>query len=523
MALQEGKMGRNKRNRPQKGGGEGGLGGQTPALGTSALTPEMGEVLSTRPQLLLAADLNGLPDPDPILRAEGKDISTYRSMVDDHLTSVMSKRYAAVSARSWTLERGKASARATARVQDSLDALDIRGAIKAGLKAIGFGRSIQEVVWASDSTGWIYPAQIVERPPEWFRFGLRGETRFVDEAGLLPIMPDRKLLICRHEADALNPYGSPVLSRCFWPLAFKRGGLKLWMMFCERFGLPKTVGKVPAGTTEGERAKLLANLEAMVRAAAAVISDNGKVELLETKISGDLPFPELVHWADSAMSKAWLGETITTESNGTGSYGYAKAGLEVRADLALDDAAMIESQLFAPLVRWIWEINGLSGPMPYVQIDMPEDLQMGRIKRDMGLRVLGARFDRSYFEDVYNIAPEHLAGVDNSTPTTTGEANAFGAPGDPEPQRSDEVAAALLAQLEDGELGAQGRALVDPIIEMAGRSSGYADFLALLDREYPALEGGKLQDTLERFCTLSELGGATDGARAASTTLGSHA
>ncbi|MEK7394271.1 MAG: DUF935 family protein, partial [Fibrobacterota bacterium] len=295
---------------------------------------------------------------------------------------------------------------------------------------------------------------------------------------------------------------------------------KLWVMFCERFGLPKTIGRVPSGTTDRERALLLANLESMVRAASAVISDNGKVELLETKVSGDLPFPELVRWADSAMSKAWLGETTTTDSQQVGSYAKAKVGQDDRADLALDDAAMIESQLFATLIRWIWEVNGLSGPMPWIQINMPEDLQSGRIKRDLGLRALGARFDRSYFEQVYNIDPEHLAGVDNSMPTSATEVNTFGAPGAGEgASRSDEVMNALLAQLPDGALDQQGRDLVAPILDMAGRSSGYSDFLALLDREYPDMAGGDLENVLTRFCTLSELAGATDSAREAGATL----
>lgn len=510
-------MGKNKRNRPKNRAVTPQSAPGDLAFASAGWSPEMGTVLTQRQRVLQSADLEGLPDPDPILKAEHRDVSVYRTMVDDHLTSVMGKRFSAVTARSWSLERGKASARATAKLEETLNQLDMRTMIEVGMKAIGFGRSLQEIVWGVDA-GWIHPAQIVERPPEWFRFGLRGETRFVDESGVLPIIPDRKLLICRHKPEALNPYGTPILSRCFWPLAFKRGGLKLWMMFCEQFGLPKTIGKVPPGTTERERALLLSNLQAMVRSASAVISDNGKVELLETKVSGDLPFPGLVRWADSAMSKAWLGETTTTDSQQVGSYAKAKVGQDDRSDLALDDAAMIESQIFATLIRWIWEANGLSGPMPWIQIDMPEDLQMGRIKRDLGLRALGARFDRSYFEQVYNIAPEHLAGVDNTQPTSATDVNSFSAPGD-EAQRSDEVMNALLAQLPDGALDRQGRDLVAPILDMAGRSSGYADFLALLDREFPDMDGGDLENVLTRFCTLSELAGATDSAQEAGATL----
>lgn len=530
-------MSRKSRNRAQNRGvspSRGGFGGGDGLVFASGrLDGGLGDELATRSSLLRAADLDGLPNPDPILRAEGKSLATYRTLVDDHLDAVSTKRYAAVSARSWSLERGKASARTTARLSDMLDTLPVREIIKSGLRAIGYGYSVQEVVWTVRD-GWIVPDRLIERPPEWFRFGLRGETRFLDDEGLHPIIPERKLLICRREADALNPYGSPVLSRCFWPLAFKRGGLKLWMLFCERFGLPKTVGRVPVGTSDRERAKLLGSLESMVRAAAAVISDNGKVELLETKVSGDLPFPALVKWADSAMSKAWLGEVLSTETQGTGTYGAAMAANEVRADLALDDAAMIEEQLFGTLVRWIWEVNGLPGPTPWFRIDMPADLQTGRLERDKGLHAMGVRFSSAYFQEIYGLAPEHLVRVDQG-----GTAASFAAApqaheggahcgcdhalGAGTPERTDEVLQALLQEMSPAQGHALGSSLGHAVMDMAGRSSGYAEFLDLLDRSFASLDDDQVESVLERFSVLGELAGATDATLEARKVLDGHA
>lgn len=516
-------MSKNRRNRAKNGGRNLGLGASegvgSLAFAVSPLPGGLGDELATRSSLLRSADLAGLPNPDPILRAEGKSLAVYRTMVDDHLTSVMGKRFAAVAARTWSLERGKASARLTDRTGQMLDALPMRGLIKTGLKALGFGYSVQEIVWGVDASGFIFSERIIERPPEWFRFGLRGEVRFLDDEGTLPLVPERKLLICRHEDDSLNPYGSPILSRCFWPLAFKRGGLKLWMLFCERFGIPKTIGKVPAGTSDAEKAALLSNLEAMVRAAAAVITDNGKVELLETKISGDLPFPALVKWSDSAMSKAWLGETITTESSGTGSYGYAKAGLEVRADLALDDAAMIEEQLIGRLIQWTWEVNSLPGPTPWWRIDMPADLQMGRLARDKGLHSLGARFTPEYFEEVYNIAPNHLSKVVDSAAQTSAGAE-FGA----RPGGSIELAAApaasredLLSELEqalDGTaLEGQADRLVEPVLELLANSRSFGSVLEGLPEliATDALDTAAFEDLMAKLGTLAEgIGRFTD-------------
>lgn len=485
----------------------------------------LGRELTARQLMLAMADLQGLANPDPILRAEGRSISVYRSMVDGHLSAVLGKRLAAVTARPWSIERGKASARATAKLQETFERLDIRGIMDATLEARGLGYSVQEVVWGIDD--WLVPERIIKRPQEWFRFGLRGETRFLDDTGGNTIVPPRKLLVARHRDDYLNPYGKPIMAECFWPLAFKRGGLKFWMLFCEKFGLPKTIGKVPASMPEAEKLDLLMRLETMVRAAAAVIPDNSSVELLETKTAGDLPHPALIKWADSEMSKAWLGEVLSTETQGTGTYGAAKAANEVRADLALDDASLVEAQ-FNQLISWIWEINGLPGPMPWFQIHMPEDLKSARLARDLGLYRMGVRFRQSYFEDVYDISPEHIERIDfGAAPSSTTAASAtdtstaFGEPA--EPERSEEVLQALLAELPTGALAKQGKELCKPIMNMAARSSGYAEFLAMMDKEFAEMDSAQADSVLERFCVLSELAGATDSARNAQATLDANA
>lgn len=482
----------------------------------------MGSETTVRQLTLSMADLAGLPNPDPILRAEGRSLSTYRQMVDGHLSSVMGKRTAAVRARPWILERGKANIRSTARLQEVFDRLPIRRITEQFLTALGMGYSIQEVVWQSEG-GWISPSKIEMRPQEWFVFGLRGEARFLDDSGKNEIVPPRKLLITRHRDDYLNPYGRPILSECFWALAFKRGGLRFWMNFVEKFGLPKTVAKVPSAMSKLERTELLISLERMVRAAAAVIPQSGTVELLETKVAGDLPFPPLVKWADAEMSKAWLGETLTTELQDGGSRAAAQVHDGVRADLALDDANLVEAG-FNQLIQWIWEANSETGPAPWFSIQMPQDLLAGRVERDKGLFDLGLRYTPQYFMDVYNIAPEHLERVDASG--APGSARAVGGPafGEPEqipsqPDRCDEVIQALLSKLPDGAIRKQSQDLCAPILGLAQKATGYQEFLDLLDTQYPDLPEDDLQRVMESFCTISDLAGSTDGLKEARSEL----
>lgn len=477
----------------------------------------LGTEMTTRNLLLSMADISGLPNPDPILRAEGKSISTYRSMVDGHLSSVMGKRLAAVRARPWGIERGKSSARIAAKFQDIFDRLNVRNMVDAVLDANGMGVSLQEVIWGMDD--WIVPERIEARPQEWFVFGLRGEVRFLDDSGHNEIVPPRKMLIARHRPDYLNPYGKPILSECFWPLAFKRGGLKFWMLFCEKFGLPKTVGKVPPSMPDKDKLDLLLRLESMVRAAAAVIPNNSSVELLETKVSGALPFPDLIRWADSEMSKAWLGETLSTEMQGnSGSRAAAEVHNQVRADLALDDANLVES-VMNQLIQWIAEVNSITGPLPWFEIQMPEDMQTGRITRDQGLYKLGWRPSQRYFEDTYGIAPEHTARIDDGRNGSTGTAQDPGAAFGEADMKSlrETLLADLESSLDGSTLQDQADDLVGPVLELIKNAKNYGEVVdglaKLIDSD--ALDTSRFEDLLARLGTLCEgIGIETDSADA---------
>ena len=62
-----------------------------------------------------------LPNPDPILKRQGKDIAVYRDMRSRaSVGGPIRRRKAAVKALEWRVERGKASARVTRLANDVL-------------------------------------------------------------------------------------------------------------------------------------------------------------------------------------------------------------------------------------------------------------------------------------------------------------------------------------------------------------------------------------------------------------------
>ena len=403
--------------------------------------------------------LNYLPNPDPVLKAQGGRIQVYRDMKDGHLGSVRRKRYAAVSSKSWSLQSGQGSYDKARDIETHLWNVGLRDTIKRMLEALEFGYQVTEIVW-ENVNGMLLPSVLIDKPQELFKFSKAGELEFANEKNG-PI-PPYKFLLVRNNANASNPYGEALLSECFWPLTFKKGGLRFWMLFAEKFGLPKAVGKMPFSATEKEREDLTKVLHGLIRDACAVISDNGSIELVESKTGNNLPYESIVRWADREMSKAFLGETLTTEqtdSGGTRALG--EVHNDVRAELTTDDCAMVEAA-FNTLLKWIWEINWpQDAEIPWFQFAQPKDMQTGELDRDKKLHDLGIRFTEKHFIDLYGIAPDHIAEISNSA-----SGPMFAEKPEAKPRQANRETAVKFAE----GLASAAKGLTDPIYELVANA-----------------------------------------------------
>lgn len=108
-----------------------------------------------------------LPNPDPILKAQGKDIEVYRNMRSDALIGgSIRRRKSAVKALQWGLDRGRAASRTTRAVQTMLDGLDLERIIGQMLDCTLYGYQPMEVIWQR-SGGLLVPQDVQAKPPEW--------------------------------------------------------------------------------------------------------------------------------------------------------------------------------------------------------------------------------------------------------------------------------------------------------------------------------------------------------------------
>ncbi len=137
----------------------------------------------------------------------------------------------------------------------------------------------------------------------------------------------------------------------------KNLALKDWLIFAEVFGMPVRIARYEPSATPEEKRELLEMLDSLGSNAAGVFSRAVEVQLIEAnRGSAGPPYEHLVDFLNREMSKAWLGQTLTTETPGTkGTFTAAKVHENVRGDIRADDirkeGRTIRRDLLTPLAR----------------------------------------------------------------------------------------------------------------------------------------------------------------------------
>ena len=451
-----------------------------------------------------------LPNPDPVLKALGKDIKVYQELRSDaHVGGCIRRRKAAVKALEWGLDREKAKSRVARNIEAIFADLPIERIITEMLDAVLYGYQPMEIAWQKVG-GLFIPVDIVGKPANWFVFDDENKLRFRTRENSIKgeELRVRKFLLPRQDPTYDNPYGFPDLSMVFWPTTFKKGGLKFWVQFTEKYGAPWVIGKHPRGTQDKEADDLLDKLEAMVQDAVGVIPDDSSVEIKEAANGANNAdvYERLLHFCRSEVSIALLGQNQTTEASST--HASAQAGLEVTRDIRDGDKSIVEDA-FNTLIRWVCELNFSDGARPVFSLWEQEEVDKVLAERDEKLVKAGAKLTPAYFKRAYNLQDGDLDETPAAPPVSTAPAApadlAF-AEGDVAVPDQDALDAALEAMPPE-ELDAQMRGLLEPVVNAVRDGAAPEQLLGMLAELYPAMDGNALQERLARMIFVANLWG----------------
>lgn len=441
--------------------------------------------------------------------AEG-DLRAYLTLAeemeerDPHYASVLGTRKRACSGLEPTVEAASDDARdveladaVRERIAESTEFPDLCTDLLDGL---GKGYAVCEIIWDRQANFW-RPEAYEWRDPRHFEFDREGgrELRLTELGAIdgLPLPPFKFLVHMPKLKSGLPARGG--LARLVAAAHMcKSYTLTDWLAFAEVFGMPLRLGRYGPNASAEDIRTLVSAVANLGTDAAAVIPDTMRIEMVEGGKSGSsggqILFQNLAEWLDRQVSKAVLGQTMTSDDGSSNSQ--AQVHNDVRKDILKADARQLAATVNRDLVRPLVDLNfgpPASGKYPRLVLPVREAEDVKALTEALSKLVpLGLRVEASVVRDRLGFPdPEDRAevlgapakpGNEPGNESDKGQGmNRIGRAanrGDAAPSRAeaDELDALANEALEDWEpLMAP---LVDPVQELADRSESYEEFLA---------------------------------------------
>ena len=368
------------------------------------------------------------------------------------------------------------------------------------LDGVAKGYSVVKIDWHYGVDLW-EPQGYLHRDPRHFQFDKEtgSELRIRQDGNEdgLPIDP-YTLLVHRPKLKSGLTVRGGIARIAAWCFMLKTYTLQDWAAFLEVFGMPLRLGKYDDAASAEEKRVLLRAVRDLGQDAAAIIPKGMEIEFVEVAGGqGNAVFGAMTEYLDKQMSKAIIGQTMTTDEGS--SHSQSQTHDEVRGDIKRADArqmgSTINRDLIAPFVAFNW---GPDAAVPEVSfpIEDPEDIKvmsdaiskvvpfgvriaMSDVNRKMGFRVPDD-------DEEVLIAPTPAAPITppqgDGTETASlqacpscGERHRASAQIDPDPL----VTEAL------GDWEVDMGPTVAAILAAAKTSSGYEELLASLDNVSP--------------------------------------
>lgn len=354
------------------------------------------------------------PNPDKILKDKGDDISIYEELLsDDHVRAVTRTRIANILNLEWKITENDTSKTIIDYVIAELNRLDVYQIITSAMQAAFFGFKVFELNFDNTKI-----ESIKGKPCRWFAFDKDNQLLFKSKTNPSgEIVPQAKFLLATQDADEINPYGFPDLSCCYWYVIFKKGNIKFWIKFLEKYGMPWTIAKAPPQTSEPDKDDLLEKINDLLEDGTAVIDDTSDIEFIESggkQQSGTL-YNDFLNFCNASISKAILGSTLTTENTeGVGSQALGSVHERTTKAIISSDKHMI-CTFFNKIIKLIIDLRfGVQQKYPFFEMNSPQEINETIADRDIKLKSIGVKFKRDYFKKTYGFSDDDFDIVDSS-------------------------------------------------------------------------------------------------------------
>ena len=337
----------------------------------------------------------------------GGDYQIYREVLrDDQVKAAFAQRQLAVVSKEWEVRAGgtkRIDKQAADFLTEQLQAVNFDRVTEQMLYGVFYGYAVSECLWGIDGSR-VTIQQIRVRDRRRFAFDTDQRLRLLTTQNVLPgeELPERKFwwFSCGADHDD-EPYGLGLAHWLYWPVFFKRGGMKLWLTFLDKFGAPTAKGTYHAGAQPDEKARLLAALDAIRSESGVIIPEGMTIELLEAARGGAASYESLYDRMARAIAKVLVGQTSTVEGT-PGRLGSDQVQSDVRSDLVKADADLVNGSFNRTVARWLtdWNFPGAAYPEVWREVEEPEDLNQvatrDKTLHDIGYKPTPERIQQTY-------------------------------------------------------------------------------------------------------------------------------
>lgn len=354
---------------------------------------------------------------------------------DTHLFSQLQTRKLAVTGLDWEVQpfsQDETDQEIAAFVEEQLKELDgFSDNLMDILDAIGKGISFQEIEWEYRD-GHVVVGNIEYVHQKKFYYDTLTDALMLrTEAfpGGIPL-PENKFIVHRYKARSGHPSRYGVLRVVAWMYLFKNYDLKDWVSFCEVYGMPLRLGTYDATASEKDKAALMDAIVRMGTDAAGIVPSGTDIKFIESNKQSSVDIYErLARFCDEQMSKAIVGQTLTSDSGG--SYAQSKTHNDVRQDLTEADCKAVMETVRRDLIRPLVEFNfGVQAHVPYFILNATDTDDLKETAEIVNtLAATGLEIPKSWLYKKFNIpAPEDGEETIGPSPAVSGMAGT-GQPG----------------------------------------------------------------------------------------------
>lgn len=360
--------------------------------------------------------LGALMQPfDTVLQSRGGDLRLYEQVLSDpEVKSALAQRQLAVTQCEWRVEAGGTAAvdqAAADHLRDQIHAIGWDNVTQKMLHGVFYGYAVAEMIYKPDGQHVVMDA-IKVRNRRRFRYGKHGDLRMLTMHNQFEGIPAEQPYFwdfCTGADHDDEPYGLGLAHWLYWPVFFKRNGIKFWLIFLEKFGMPTAVGEYDQNASTEDQSKLLQACHAIQSDSGIIIPRGMQISLMEAGRNGTADYKTLHDTMNETIQKVVLGQTASTQGT-SGRLGNDDLQADVRGDIIKADADLICESFNLGPARWLthWNFPKAKPPRVYRVTDEAEDINQ-RAERDATIHGMGFVPSLSYINEHYGEGGEHWA------------------------------------------------------------------------------------------------------------------